>query len=45
MVTWILDREVAGSRRLCILCLFLYRFTGAGVEVGDTESGEEKTVD
>ena len=45
MVTWILDREVAGSRLLWILCFFIYRFTGAGVEVGDTESGEEKAVD
>ena len=45
MVTWILEQEVAGSRPICILCFFLYRFTGAGVEVGDTESGEEKTVD
>ena len=40
MVTWILEQEVAGSRPLCILCFFIYRFTGAGVEVGDTESGE-----
>ena len=46
MVTRIPDREVAGSRPLCILCFFIYRFTGAaGVEVGDTESGGEKTVD
>ena len=45
MVTWILDREVAGSRPLRILCFFIYRFTGDGVEVGDTKSGEEKTVD
>ena len=42
MVTWILDREVAGSRPLSILCFFIYRFTGAAVEVGDTESGAEK---
>ena len=42
MVMWILDREVAGSRPLCILCFFIYRFTVAGEEVGDTESGEEK---
>ena len=41
MVTWILEQEVAGSRPICILCFFVYRFTGAGVEVGDTESGEE----
>ena len=41
MVTWILDREVAGSRQLCILCFFIYRFTGSGAEVGDTESGED----
>ena len=38
MVTWILDLEAAGSRPLCF---FIYRFTGAGVEVGDTEYGEE----
>ena len=42
MATWILEQEVAGSRPICILCFFVYRFTaGAGVEVGDTESGEE----
>ena len=45
MVTWILDREVGGSSPLCILCFFIYRFTGGGVEVGDVESGEEETVD
>ena len=39
MVTWTMDQEFAGSRQLCILCFFIYRFTGAGVEVGDTESG------
>ena len=43
---WILDREVAGSRLLCILCFFIYRLTGAGVEVGDTESrgGDSRLV-
>ena len=41
MVTWILEQEVAGSRPICMLCFFIYRFTGAGVEVGDPESGEE----
>ena len=41
MVTWILEREVAGSRPLCILCFFIYRFTGAGVKDGDTEPGVE----
>ena len=41
MGTWILEQEGAGSRPICILCFFVYRFTGAGVEVGDTESGEE----
>ena len=48
MVTWILDREVAGSRPLCILCFFIYRFTGAGVEgaeAGDTKSEEGNTLD
>ena len=39
MVTWILEQEVAGSRPICILCFFIYRFTGAGMEIGDTESG------
>ena len=39
MVTWILDQEVAGSRPICILCFFIYRFTSAGEEVGGTESG------
>ena len=33
-----LDREVAGSRPLQFLSFFIYRFTGAGVEVGDTQS-------
>ena len=41
MVIWILDQEVAGSRLLCVLCFFIYRFTGSGAEVGDTESGED----
>ena len=41
MVTWTTDQEVAGSRPLCILCFFIYRFTGSGAEVGDTESGED----
>ena len=44
MVTWILDQEVVGSSPLCILCFSIYRFTGEGVEVGDTEPGGEKTV-
>ena len=42
MVMRILDQEVAGSRPLCILCFFIYRFTGAGVEVGVAESGEDR---
>ena len=37
-MTQILDREVAGSRPPRFLCFFIYRFTGAGVEVGDTQS-------
>ena len=41
MVTGTMDREVAGSRQPCILCFFIYRFTGSGAEVGDTESGED----
>ena len=43
MVTWILEQEVAGSRPICILCFFVYRFTGAGVEV-ETQSQERKKV-
>ena len=39
MVTRSLDREIAGSRQHCILCFFIYRSTGVGVEVGDTGSG------
>ena len=35
MVMWILDQEVVGSRLLSILCFFIYRFTGDGVEFGD----------
>ena len=38
MVTWILEQEVAGSRPICILCFFIYRFTAAGMEIRDTES-------